>query len=130
MLRVVCMALMNVIPVVATVFGAAYAVQPAYGVGFAPGRLSVDPGGGQHRRRASSSRSSATCRTGSAAARRSSSARSAAGLLSFAYLYAISIHSVPLAFVLSMLMWGMVYQGYNAVFPSASIRSCSRPGCG
>src|ERR1700752_5010747 len=34
-LRVVCMALMNVIPVVATIFGAAYAVQPAYGIGFA-----------------------------------------------------------------------------------------------
>src|ERR1700759_3241616 len=34
MLRVVCMALMNVIPVVATIFGAAFAVQPAYGVGF------------------------------------------------------------------------------------------------
>ena len=33
MLRVVCMALMNVIPVVATIFGAAYAVQPGYGVG-------------------------------------------------------------------------------------------------
>src|ERR1700677_18451 len=33
MLRVICMALMNVIPVVATIFGAAYAVQPAYGVG-------------------------------------------------------------------------------------------------
>ena len=35
MLRVVCMALMNVIPVVTTIFGAAYAVQPAYGIGFA-----------------------------------------------------------------------------------------------
>src|ERR1700753_612354 len=34
MLRVVCMALMNVIPVVATIFGAAYAVHPAYGIGF------------------------------------------------------------------------------------------------
>ena len=34
MLRVVCMSLMNVIPVVAAIFGAAYAVQPAYGVGF------------------------------------------------------------------------------------------------
>src|SRR5271156_3410565 len=33
MLRVICMALMNVIPVVATIFGAAYAVQPGYGVG-------------------------------------------------------------------------------------------------
>ena len=34
MIRVVCMALMNTIPVVTTVFGAAYAVQPAYGIGF------------------------------------------------------------------------------------------------
>ncbi|HLI98628.1 MAG TPA: MFS transporter, partial [Bradyrhizobium sp.] len=36
MLRVVCMALMNVVPVVATIFGAAFAVQPAYGIGFRP----------------------------------------------------------------------------------------------
>src|SRR4029450_9794292 len=41
-----------------------------------------------------------------------------AGLLSFGYLYAISIGSVPLAIVMSLLMWGVVYQGYNAVFPS------------
>ena len=41
-----------------------------------------------------------------------------AGLLSFGYLYAISIKSVPLAIVMSILMWGVVYQGYNAVFPS------------
>ena len=40
------------------------------------------------------------------------------GLLSFAYLYAISIGSVPLAILFSILMWGVVYQGYNAVFPS------------
>src|SRR4029450_3821122 len=32
MLRVTCMALMNVIPVVTTIFGAAYAVQPGYGI--------------------------------------------------------------------------------------------------
>ena len=42
----------------------------------------------------------------------------ASGALSFAYLYAISIHSVPLAILFSLLMWGVVYQGYNAVFPS------------
>jgi len=41
-----------------------------------------------------------------------------AGLLAFAYLYAISLKNVPLAFVISILMWGVVYQGYNAVFPS------------
>ena len=40
------------------------------------------------------------------------------GLLSFGYLYAISIHNVPLAIVMSLLMWGVVYQGYNAIFPS------------
>ena len=41
-----------------------------------------------------------------------------AGLLSFAYLYAISIKSVPMAVSLSLLMWGVIYQGYNAVYPS------------
>ena len=39
-------------------------------------------------------------------------------MLSFAYLYAISIKNVPLAIALSLLMWGVIYQGYNAVFPS------------
>jgi len=34
MLRVVCMSLTNVIPVVTSVFGAAYAVQPGYGISF------------------------------------------------------------------------------------------------
>jgi hypothetical protein len=33
-------------------------------------------------------------------------------------LYAISIRNVPLAIVTSLLMWGIVYQGYNAIFPS------------
>ncbi len=40
------------------------------------------------------------------------------GLLSFAYLYAISIHNMWMAIGTSLLMWGVVYQGYNAVFPS------------
>jgi MFS family permease len=40
------------------------------------------------------------------------------GLLSYAYLYAISLHNVPLAILTSILMWGIVYQGYNAIFPS------------
>jgi hypothetical protein len=39
-------------------------------------------------------------------------------VLSYAYLYAISIHNVSLAIALSLTMWGVVYQGYNAVFPS------------
>ncbi|KAB0644790.1 MFS transporter [Burkholderia latens] len=117
MLRVVCMALMNVIPVVATIFGAAYAVQPAYGIGFAKdvylwipvvgnivavvvipyvGNLSDKIG------------------------RKPPIVVGAllSGLLAFVYLYAISIRSVPLAFAMSLLMWGVLYQGYNAVFPS------------
>jgi MFS family permease len=117
MLRVICMALMNVIPVVTTIFGAAYAVQPGYGIGFSKevylwipvlgnilavlvipfiGNLSDKIG------------------------RRPPLIVGAilSGLLSFAYLYAISIHNVPLAIAMSLLMWGVVYQGYNAVFPS------------
>jgi MFS family permease len=117
MLRVVLMALMNVIPVVATVFGAAYAVQPGYGIGFASdvylwipvlgnllAVLVIPPVGNLSDR----------------VGRRLPIAIGAAlsGLLSFAYLWAISVHSVPLAIALSLLMWGLVYQGYNAVFPS------------
>ena len=98
-------------------FGAAYAVQPAYGIGFAKdvylwipvvgnivavlvipyvGNLSDKIG------------------------RKPPIIVGAllSGLLAFAYLYAISIKSVPLAFCISILMWGVVYQGYNAVYPS------------
>jgi MFS family permease len=41
-----------------------------------------------------------------------------AGLLSFAYLWAISIKNVPLAILFSLLMWGVAFQGYNAVYTS------------
>jgi MFS family permease len=117
MLRVVCMALMNVIPVVATIFGAAYAVQPAYGIGFAKevylwipvvgnilAVLVIPLVGGLSDR----------------IGRRPPVIIGAlgSGLLAFGYLYAISIKNVPLAILMSLLMWGIVYQGYNAVFPS------------
>ena len=117
MLRVVCMALMNVIPVVATVFGAAYAVQPAYGIGFARDvylwipvlgnilAVLIIPFVGNLADRIGRRPPIIVGALGS-------------GLLSFAYLWAISIHSVPLAIVFSLLMWGIVYQGYNAIFPS------------
>jgi len=117
MLRVVCMALMNVIPVVATIFGAAYAVQPAYGIGMAKDvylwipvlgnivAVIVIPYVGNLSDRIGRRPPIIIGALG-------------AGLLSFGYLYAISIHSVPLAIVLSLLMWGVVYQGYNAIYPS------------
>src|SRR3954447_2058121 len=117
MLRVMCCSLMNVIPVVTTIFGAAYAVQPGYGIGFEKdvylwipvmgnivavvvipfvGNLSDKIG------------------------RRPPIIIGAllSGLLSFGYLYAISIRNVPMAIAMSLLMWGVVYQGYNAVYPS------------
>ncbi|MCL6470068.1 MAG: MFS transporter, partial [Ralstonia sp.] len=111
------MALMNVIPVVATIFGAAYAVQPAYGIGFAKDiylwipvvgnivAVLVIPYVGDLSDRIGRK---PPIVIGSLLA----------GLLAFAYLYAISIKNVPLAFAMSILMWGVVYQGYNAVFPS------------
>jgi MFS family permease len=117
MLRVICMALMNVIPVVATIFGAAYAVQPGYGIGFSKDIYLWIPVLGN-------------CLAvlvipyvGNLAdkiGRRPPMIIGAllSGLLSFGYLFAISIHNVPLAIVMSLLMWGLVYQGYNAVFPS------------
>ena len=117
MLRVACMALMNVIPVVATIFGAAYAVQPAYGIGFDQDvylwipvlgnivAVVVIPFVGNLSDRIGRRPPIIVGALGS-------------GVLSFAYLYAISIRNVPLAVVMSVLMWGVVYQGYNAVFPS------------
>ena len=117
MLRVVCMALMNVIAVVATIFGGAYAVQPAYGIGFAKEvylwipvlgncvAVLVIPYVGNMSDRFGRRPMIILGALG-------------AGLLSFAYLYAISIKSVPMAISLSLLMWGVIYQGYNAVYPS------------
>jgi MFS family permease len=117
MLRVVCMALMNVIPVVATIFGAAYAVQPGYGIGFSKDvylwipvlgnivAVFIIPFVGNLSDKIGRRPPIVIGALGS-------------GLLSFGYLYAISIHNVPLAVAMSILMWGIVYQGYNAVFPS------------
>src|SRR3989440_3716402 len=117
MLRVVCMALMNVIPVVATIFGGAYAVQAAYGIGFPADvylwipvlgnilAVIVIPFVGNLSDKIGRRPPIIVGALG-------------AGLLSFGYLYAISIHNVPLAIAMSLLMWGVVYQGYNAIFPS------------
>lgn len=117
MLRVVCMALMNVIPVVTTIFGAAYAVQPGYGIRMREDvylwipilgnclAVLVIPFVGQ-----------LSDRIGRRPPIIAGSL--AAGLLSFIYLYAISIRHVPLAIAASLVMWGVIYQGYNAVFPS------------
>lgn len=117
MLRVVCMSLMNVIPVVATIFGGAYAVQAAYGIGFRPDvYLWIPVLGNIVAVIAIPYVGNLTDRVG----RRPPIILGAlgSGLLSFAYLYAISIANIPLAIVMSLLMWGLIYQGYNATFPS------------
>ena len=41
-----------------------------------------------------------------------------AGVLGFPYLYFVSQGNLVMAFIFAILMWGIVYQGYNAVFPS------------
>jgi MFS family permease len=117
MLRVVCMALTNVIPVVATIFGGAYAVQAAYGIRFDKDvylwipvlgnivAVIVIPYVGNLSDRIGRRPPVIVGALGS-------------GLLSFVYLYAISIRNVPLAIITSLLMWGVIYQGYNAIFPS------------
>ena len=117
MIRVTCMALANTIAVVATIFGAAYAVQPVYGIGFHADvylwipvlgnalAVLIIPFVGNLSDRIGRRPLIITAALGS-------------GVCSFVYLYAISIHSVPLAIASSLLMWGVIYQGYNAVFPS------------
>src|ERR1700680_3417920 len=117
MLRVVCMALMNVTPVVTSIFGAAYAVQPGYGIGFHKDvylwipvlgnivAVLVIPFVGNLSDKIGRRPPIVVGALGS-------------GLLAFGYLYAISIKNVPLAIFMSLLMWGVVYQGYNAAFPS------------
>src|SRR5690242_12455683 len=117
MLRVICMALMNAIPTATTVFGATYATNKAYhiemsrtaylwisivGNGVAillipyVGRLSDRIG------------------------RRPPIifGALASGALSYVYLWFVSKDNLVGAFILAILMWGVVYQGYNAVFPS------------
>jgi MFS family permease len=111
------MSLMNVIPVVTTIFGAAYAVQPGYGIGFhADVYLWIPVVGNVVAVLVIPFVGNLADKIG----RRPPIIVGAllSGLLSFGYLYAISIHNVPLAFAMSLLMWGVVYQGYNAIFPS------------
>lgn len=116
-LRVVCMALAAVIALLATVFGTAYAVQPAYGIGFPADVFLWIPVLGN------------ICSVilipfvgnlSDKIGRRPPVLAGvlSAGLLSFVYLYAISIHNLWLALILSVLMWGVAYQGFNGVFPS------------
>jgi MFS family permease len=117
MFRVFCMALMNAIPIATTVFGAAYATGKAYGIGFTRAdylwitvagnvvAVILIPFVGNLSDRIGRRPLIIVGALGS-------------GILSFAYLWAISQKNFVLTFVFAMLMWGIVYQGYNAVFPA------------
>jgi MFS family permease len=117
MLRVALMALANVVPTVITVFGAAYAVQPAYGIGFPRSMYLWIPVVGNV----------VACLVIPFAGNLSDKigrrpcyivGMLGSGVAAALYLYAISIHSIPLAVAISIIGWGVIYQGYNAVFPS------------
>src|SRR5260370_9785555 len=117
MLRVVCMALMNVSPVVASIFGAAYAVQAAYGIGFEKDiylwipvlgnilAVLVIPYVGNLSDKIGRRPPVIVGALGS-------------GLLAFGYLYPISIPTVPLALIMSLLMSLVIYQASTATFPN------------
>jgi len=117
MLRVVCMALMNVIPTTVTIFGATYATNAAYGVGMTSTlylwisvagnivAVILIPFVGNLSDRIGRRPVIIVGCVGS-------------GLLGFVYLYFLSQDNVIMTFIMAMLMWGVVYQGYNAVFPA------------
>ena len=117
MLRVICMALMNAVPVATTVFGATYATNDAYGVGFSKtSYLWISVVGNAVAVLLIPFVGNLTDRIG----RRPPLIVGAlgSGALSYLYLYFISQDNLAGAFITAILMWGIVYQGYNAVFPA------------
>ena len=117
MLRVVCMALMNVIPTTVTIFGATYATNAAYGVGMtATLYLWISVAGNIIAVILIPFVGNLSDRIGRRPVIIIGCVGS--GVLGFVYLYFLSQDNVIMTFIMAMLMWGMVYQGYNAVFPA------------
>ncbi|MHA6782099.1 MFS transporter [Pseudonocardia saturnea] len=117
MLRVFCMALMNVVPITVNTFGATFATNQTYGNGFSTTTylwISVTgnivaviliPFVGNLSDRIGRRPCMIVGALGS-------------GVLGYLYLFAIDSGNTVLAFVSALLMWGVVYQGYNATFPA------------
>jgi MFS family permease len=117
MLRVICMALMNAIPTATTIFGATYATNKAYGINISTTAylwislvgnavaVVLIPFVGNLSDRIGRRPLIIVGALGS-------------GALSYVYLWFVSQDNLPGAFLTAILMWGIVYQGYNAVFPS------------
>jgi MFS family permease len=117
MLRVICMALMNAIPTAVTVFGATFATSASYGVGLtSTNYLWISVAGNVVAVILIPFVGNLTDRIG----RRPVIIFGclASGILAYPYLYFVAQGDLLLAFLFAMLMWGVVYQGYNAVFPA------------
>ena len=115
--RVLVMSLANIIPVTATVYGASLATQEAYGVGWSDGKYLLIPVLGNV---AAVVVIPHVARLSDRVGRRPVIIAGiiAAGVCSYAYLWAVVADHFLLALLLSLVMWGGLYQGYNAVFPA------------
>jgi MFS family permease len=117
MLRVICMALMNTVALTTTVFGAAYATQEGYGIEMpASTYLWIPVVGNIVAVVVIPFVGNLSDRIG----RRPLIIGGAlsSGALSYLYLYFISQRNVAMTVLVAILMWGILYQGYNAVFPA------------
>jgi MFS family permease len=117
MLRVICMSLMNAIPTAVTVFGATFATNAGYGVGLTTTNyLWISVVGNVVAVILIPFVGNLSDRIGRRPVIIVGSLGS--GILGYAYLYFVAQANLPMAFLFAMLMWGVVYQGYNAVFPA------------
>ena len=117
MIRVACMALMNAIPTAVTVFGATFATAAGYGVGLtATNYLWISVIGNIVAVILIPFVGNLSDKIG----RRPVLIVGAlgSGILAFPYLHFVAEANLPMAFLFAILMWGCVYQGYNAVFPA------------
>jgi MFS family permease len=117
MLRVVCMALMNAIPTAVTVFGATFATNAGYGVGLTTTNyLWISVIGNVVAVILIPFVGNLTDSIGRRPVIIVGCLGS--GILAYPYLYFVAQANLTMAFLFAMLMWGCVYQGYNAVFPA------------
>jgi MFS family permease len=117
MFRVFCMALMNAIPTAVTTFGLTFATNAGYGVGLtSTNYLWISVSGNVVAVILIPFVGNLTDKIG----RRPVIIFGclASGILAYPYLYFVAEANFVMAFVFAILMWGVVYQGYNAVFPS------------